>query len=462
MNKKKIIGVLLISSMIFNVGCTNNKSSVTREEIKSKEVVFEENVIDSSNASVKITQEEVNFIVPENKRFDFRFFEDGKIYGSLSSIFDNMIDLNKPIGYPRYGAYEENLYVVDNDYNVKDTGIKLLVKDESEGIKGINSHYYGENRHEVNYYNYETNELVEVTKKKYESFSTYIFNPLHNGIESAYERLIKGNDNFGYVLYNYSKNEEKLTYIQVIDINNNHIYKYEVKGEEIDFIVDIVFDKITESFYAIGNKGIVYNMDFKNDEIILTEKEKLDLSGIALWDENQISINESGEIIIMYKFFTNGYAVSSEAFVENENRLDDSFFENPLYDERVMGDSKDSNELLLTYNPSTNNVKRIMQNSEKSYEVISFLGKSNLCLLEKNKQNGYNQEYYIGELKDDRIEIYNKIEIDIGEDKNIWLYNYIINESNNEILVNFRMANLMGNFYTNEWEDKIIKINIER
>ena len=224
----------------------------------------------------------------------------------------------------------------------------------------------------------------------------------------------------------------------------------------------MVFDKITESFYAIGNKGIVYNMNLKNDEIILTEKERLDLSGIALWDESQISINESGEIIIMYKLFTNEYAVSSEAFSEDENKIDDLYLAKPLYDEKVMGDSKDSNELLITYNPSTNKVKRIMQNLDKNYEVISFLGESNLCLLEKNKQNGYNQEFYIGELKDDRIDIYNKIKIDTEEDKNIWLYNYIINESNNEILINFRIANLVGDFYTNEWQDRVIKINIER
>ena len=461
MNKKKIMGIILMASMIFNVGCTNNTNSVKKEKLNSKEIVFEENVLESSN-NVKITQEEIKFNTPENMRFDFRFFKEGKIYGSLSSVFDNMIDLNKPIGYPKYGSYEENLYVVDNEYNINDTGMKLLVKDENEGVRGINSQYYGVNRHVVNYYNYETNKLVEVARKKYESFSSYIFNHLHNGIENAYERLIKGNDNFGYVIYNYSKNEEKLSQLQVIDIINCHIYTYEVKGEDVDFIVDIVFDKITESFYAIGNKGIVYNMNLKNDEIILTEKEKLDLSGIALWDESQISINESGEIIIMYKLFTNEYAVSSEAFSEDENKIDDLYLAKPLYDEKVMGDSKDSNELLITYNPSTNKVKRIMQNLDKNYEVISVLGESNLCLLEKNKQNGYNQEFYIGELKDDRIDIYNKIKIDTEEDKNIWLYNYIINESNNEILINFRIANLVGDFYTNEWQDRVIKINIER
>ena len=354
------------------------------------------------------------------------------------------------------------MYVVDDDYDINDTGLKLLVEDESEGIKGINSQYYGTDRHTVNYYNYEKNELVEVSRKKYESFSEYIFNPLHNGIENAYERLVKGNDNFGYIVYNYSKNEEKLTQLQVIDIINSHVYTYEVKGEDIDFIVDIVFDKITDSFYAIGNKGIVYNMSFKNDKVVLDEKEKIDLSGIALWDENQIAINEDGEIIFMYKFFTNSYAISSEAYIEDENRIDNSFFANPIYDERVMGDSKGSNELLITYNPSTNNVKRIMQGIDKNYEVVSFLGESNLCILEKNKQNGYNQEFYIGELKDDRIDIYNKIEVSTDEDKNVWLYNYIINEDNNEILINFRTANLIGDFYTNEWQDRIIKINIER
>ena len=103
-----------------------------------------------------------------------------------------------------------------------------------------------------------------------------------------------------------------------------------------------------------------------------------------------------------------------------------------------------------------------MQGIDKNYEVVSFLGESNLCILEKNKQNGCNQEFYIGELKDDRIDIYNKIEVSTDEDKNVWLYNYIINEDNNEILINFRTANLIGDFYTNEWQDRIIEINIER
>ena len=225
MNKKKIMGIILMASMIFNVGCTNNTNSVKKEKLNSKEIVFEENVLESSN-NVKIIQEEIKFNTPENKRFDFRFFKEGKIYGSLSSVFDNMIDLNKPIGYPKYGSYEENLYVVDNEYNINDTGMKLLVKDENEGVRGINSQYYGADRHVVNYYNYETNKLVEVARKKYESFSSYIFNHLHNGIENAYERLIKGNDNFGYVIYNYSKNEEKLSQLQVIDIINCNIYTY--------------------------------------------------------------------------------------------------------------------------------------------------------------------------------------------------------------------------------------------
>ena len=75
MNKKKVIGILLIASMIFNIGCTNNINSVKKEDIKSKEVVFEENVLESSN-SVKITQEEVNFIVPEeDTEFIFYFYK---------------------------------------------------------------------------------------------------------------------------------------------------------------------------------------------------------------------------------------------------------------------------------------------------------------------------------------------------------------------------------------------------
>ncbi|MEN8075887.1 hypothetical protein ABFP60_02930 [Clostridioides difficile] len=462
MKRNKIIGMLLITAMIFSIGCTNNSGSSNEDTgIKSKEIVFEENVMESSNTSIKITQEEINFNTPENTRFDFRFFNNDKIYGSLSTMVNEYIDLNKPVGYSQAGVCEENLYVVDEEFNVNKTESKLLVKDENEGVKGINSQYYGINRHAVNYYNYETNELVEVTRKKYDAFEAYVFNSLHNGIEVAHERLIKGNDNFGYVVYNYSKNEERLVQLQIIDIKNSKLYTYEVKGEDVDFIIDVVFDKKSEDFYAIGNKGIIYNLDFKNDEILLEEKEKLDFSGIALWDENQIYINEDGEIIIMYKFISNQYAVSADKDIEIGQTLDDTVFARPMYDERVMGDSKDSNELLITYNPSTNNVKRIMQNADKNYEVVSFLGESNLCLLEKNKQDGYGQEFYIGELKDDRIEIYNKIELDTKKDENVWVYNYITNESNSEVLINFRVSNLSG-CYSYDWKNIVIKINIER
>ena len=40
MNKNKIIGMILITSMIFNIGCTNNINSDQKESLKSKEVVF--------------------------------------------------------------------------------------------------------------------------------------------------------------------------------------------------------------------------------------------------------------------------------------------------------------------------------------------------------------------------------------------------------------------------------------
>ena len=41
MNKKKIMGIILMASMIFNVGCTNNTNSVKKEKLNSKEIVFE-------------------------------------------------------------------------------------------------------------------------------------------------------------------------------------------------------------------------------------------------------------------------------------------------------------------------------------------------------------------------------------------------------------------------------------
>lgn len=82
MKKKKIIGLLMAMTIIFNIGCTSNLSNnENKDNVTSKEIVFEENVMESSYSNVKVTQEDFNFVEPEGYQFNFKFYKDGNIYG---------------------------------------------------------------------------------------------------------------------------------------------------------------------------------------------------------------------------------------------------------------------------------------------------------------------------------------------------------------------------------------------
>ena len=444
MNKKKVIGILLIASMIFNIGCTNNINSVKKEDIKSKEVVFEENVLESSN-SVKITQEEVNFIVPEeDTEFLFYSYKDGKLYGTLDSILESEIKSEGTEKFPLYGVSKENLYEAGEDLVVKDTGNKLLTYFEGEGIRGINSNIFGEERECVYYYDYESNEKKVIANENYlASARSTVY--IEDEIEIINERLVEGNDALGYILYNYKRNGKSLTSLKIIDMENEKVYSYKSEGYDTRFIVDVVYDKNTEKLYGINQEGIIYEVEFESNNIVLNEKEKLNLGGIALWNEEQVSINKDGDIVIFYAFITDSYTSNHT----------------PIYQEKYMGNVNEGNELLIKYNLSTNEVQRVMQGENMDFQVISFWENSNLFLLKKDKKDGKEEEYYIGELKEDKIDIYHKIDIMNINNKHVVCYNSIINEDNTEILLQFRKFDLYRDDY-NDFENEVIKINIER
>ena len=79
-------------------------------------------------------------------------------------------------------------------------------------------------------------------------------------------------------------------------------------------------------------------------------------------------------------------------------------------------------------------------------------------------------EYYIGELKDDRIDIYHKIELNEEVGEVIWIYNKLMNDDNTELIIQFKSVSndeamedyFTSSVYPNEFKDYIIKINIER
>ena len=111
-----------------------------------------------------------------------------------------------------------------------------------------------------------------------------------------------------------------------------------------------------------------------------------------------------------------------------------------------------------------------MQNDKKNFEVVEFWKESNLCLLEKYNLEGGGMEYYIGELKDDRIDIYHKIELNEEVGEVIWIYNKLMNDDNTELIIQFKSVSndeamedyFTSSVYPNEFKDYIIKINIER
>lgn len=430
MNKKKIMGIILIVSMIFNVGCTN---LVKKEKLNSKEIVFEENVLESSN-NVKITQEEVNFIVPEeDTEFVFRFYTNGKIYGEIVDIEVDDSSYKSIEDIPYYKVQNENIYMINDDFVAEEMNTQVLVYNENEGYKGINSNCYGENQHGVNYYNYETNELRELYRKRYSDdigLTNY-----WDGTSVVSEKLIEGNDKFGYSVYNYVNGNEKIVSLQIFDLDNEELYEYELKGTDINFIIDIIYDRVTEKFYAISNNGIISSIEFVDNIIKLSEV--VELEGVNIQSEEQITVNNSGDIILM-------------------NCSDiDIFFESE--EENVYKGEDKYNNLIVTYKPINKSTNKVIQSSNRKFEIVGYWPDYNICILSKERQ-----EYYIGEFKGDRIDIYNKIELDLNEYDNVWLFNKLMNEDNTELLLHFKANKVDISFKEDKIMNYAIKINIER
>lgn len=443
MNKNKIIGMILITSMIFNIGCTNNINSDQKESLKSKEVVFEENVINDLNSSVKITQEEINFILPDSKYFNFRFYNNDKLYGEIVSSDEYGLPYESSESIPYYKIDNTKLYVVNNDFTVEETNKEILVYNENEGIRGINSNCYGENQHGVNYYNYETNEFKELYRKKYSS-EIRVINYL-NGVSNVSEKIVEGNDNFGYSIYNYKENDEKIVSLQVVNLKSGDVYEYEAKGTDINFVIDIVYDIVTEKFYAVNSDGSICEVELSNKSIKFSEIVKLDLDGINIVSEDQVTVNNDGEIILINKLQSSLYVTTNG--------------------EEVYEEIEKSNNLVISYKPANKSIKNIIQSGNKNFEIVGYWVESNICILSNGKK-----EYYIGEIKGDRIDIYHKIEMEIGENDNIYLFNKIINENNTELLLHFKLneAQVVSEgenvslIQQENLRNHYIKINIER
>lgn len=444
MKRKKIIGLLMAMTIIFNMGCaTNVNSSDNVDKVSSKEIVFEENVMNSSNSNVKVTQEEINFTSPERTYFNFKFYNNDKLYGEIVSSDEYGFPYQSVEEIPYYKINGEKLYVVNDDFTVEETDKDVLVYNENEGIRGINSNCYGENQHVVNYYNYKTNELTELYRKKYTADMGNI-NYL-NGTSNVSEKIVEGNDDFGYSIYNYQENDEKIVSLQVVNLKSGDVYEYEAKGGDINFIVDLVYDNITEKFYAINSDGSIYDANFSDKKIKFSEIVKLELDGMNIVNEDQVTINKEGEIILMNKLNSNTHIVA-------DGEKEEQQFEK-------------SNNLVISYKPSNKSIKNIVQSGKNDFEIIGYWRESKICILSNEKM-----EYYVGELKEDRINIYQKIEIEAGENDNIYFFNKIMNEDNTELILHFKINETQAvtegenitSLYLDNLRNYYIKVNIDR
>lgn len=444
MKRKKIIGLLMAMTIIFNMGCaTNVNSSDNVDKVSSKEIVFEENVMNSSNSNVKVTQEEIKFTSPERTYFNFKFYNNDKLYGEIVSSDEYGFPYQSVEEIPYYKINGEKLYVVNDDFTVEETDKEVLVYNENEGIRGINSNCYGENQHVVNYYNYKTNELTELYRKKYTADMGNI-NYL-NGTSNVSEKIVEGNDDFGYSIYNYQENDEKIVSLQVVNLKSGDVYEYEAKGGDINFIVDLVYDNITEKFYVINSDGSIYDANFSDKKIKFSEIVKLELDGMNIVNEDQVTINKEGEIILMNKLNSNTHIVADGEKEEQQ--------------------FKKSNNLVISYKPSNKSIKNIVQSGKNDFKIIGYWRESKICILSNEKM-----EYYVGELKEDRINIYQKIEIEAGENDNIYFFNKIMNEDNTELILHFKINETqavtegenIASLYLDNLRNYYIKVNIDR
>ena len=381
--KKRKISLIIVAIVILTMGIGGCS--------KEKTVIVDTNVQDSKNTGVNISEETINLKMDDNTDYIPRYFDGDKIYGTVRLSAGGIIK-NGTEEYPILGIMKKNLYTLESDGSIKVTDREPIFYNwrirESKGIvvDDINDMIESDNIHDIYYYNDKTGEKRKIGT----DYSSE--NKDNIGRREAYTQMIEGQSEFAYTMLNETEaelreskmdvegkisGEDKLLNLQILGVNNGE--KYEYKGTDISAIGDIIYSKITDKFYAIDVKGKLYNVEMKDNETKFIEVDNIDIKWLDSINEGSVSVNNNGEILIF-------------------NKLD--------YGQ----------VLTIIYNPKTKKTTYINKGDDENTRILEYFTEGNKVILEK-KTSDNNDEIYVGELKDNYIKIYTKLDVEKDEEE---------------------------------------------
>ncbi|MGL5086672.1 MAG: hypothetical protein ACRC68_13285 [Clostridium sp.] len=398
--KKRKLGLIIVATVILTtsiVGCS-----------KEKNVTVGTNVQDSKNTGVNISEEIINLQIDNNLLYTPKYFEGDKIYGTFGLTAGRIIKEGTQ-EYPIAGLYKKNLYTLESDGSIKETDKEPVFYDKwisgSKGVtEDIDSNLIGNySNNDIYYYDNKTGEKRKIGT----GYSSE--NKDNIGGREVCTQIIEGQSEFAYTILNAReygwgvnkmssvKGENKLLNLQILGINNGE--KYEYKGTDVSAIGDIIYSEITEKFYALDVKGKLYSIELKDNEAKLIEADNIDLKGLDVEDiyERSISVNINGEILIFNKL--------------NKGQV-----------------------LVTIYNPETKKTTYINKEDDESTRILQYFTDGNKVLFSKASSDN-NYEIYVGEIKDDYIKVYTKLDIPSNEVETLGYTSAIMSDDGKKMLV---------------------------
>lgn len=413
---RSIISVGLIMGITLGafIGCNVNK-----------EITFEENVSEEESKEVKVSQSFVDIKVNDNEIFTPLFYNNDDILG----VMTNKEGLSVINGYPIEGEANDKMYSLSSENILTETNESLIVNSiYSTGIKGKEGIYTNKEDEKIYYYNRLTGEDKEIPiefKLDYDEKVRDI---------TLFAQSVNGNSDYYFVMLGAIDNS-KLEETNVYDIADVTIVLKDLKSSKeyiledeplAKEVVDIIYDKNTEKFYSITKNGYLYAMDLNDKDIALENTDKIDLKGLLYLTEDSVIINEKGELVIC-----------------NMSR-------------------NKSKETMIVYNIETKETKTIENPISGDVFVEYYSPESNLIILNKiSATSNMKPEYYIGEVKNGIIEIYDRILYEIEDNQIIECAPVLINDNNTEILLTFAVSNKISD--SQEFSHYLYKrVSIER
>ncbi|MBU3133381.1 hypothetical protein KPL40_13060 [Clostridium gasigenes] len=401
--KKRKISLIVVAIAILTMGIGGCS--------KEKTVIVGTNVQDSKNEGVNISEETINLKMDDNLLYTPKYFDGDKIYGTFGPNAGRVIK-DGTQEYPIAGLFKKNLYTVESDGTIKATDREPVFYDDwIRGSKGVSEDI--DNNKIGNYSNNDIYYYDDKTGEKRKIGTGYSSENKDNiGGREVCTQIVEGQSEFAYTMLNErehewgikinAKGENKLLNLQILGVNNGE--KYEYKGTDVSAIGDIIYSEITEKFYALDVNGKLYNIELKDNEAKFSEVDNIDFKGLDDIYERSVSVNNNGEILIF-------------------NKLDKG------------------QVLTIIYNAETKKTTYINKDNDESTRILQYFTEGNKVVFSKTSSDN-NHEIYVGELKDDYIKVYTKLDIPSSEGEMLGYTSAIMSDDGKKMLLSQYISRL--------------------